>query len=419
MKRWIVGVLVFALMLLGTVSEASTKRSTKHGNKPQATKVSKAAKARASKPAGGKHLTKAKSGKKLATQTDKPGKKLAGGKQAKRLASVSKKQRQMARAKSSASYARHAGASSRLVSYAPREAAEDSPRVMRLDYGDAFTGNELDLRSAAALVIDQKTGEALYSKNPDISAPIASITKLMTALVTIDAGLSMDDEITIGMQDVDHPKSTSSRLPLGATLTRGELMNLALIASENRAAAALSRAYPGGREAFVEAMNRKASSLGMHNTHYIDGTGLSSDNRSTAADLARLVDTASRYPLIRQITASGTYGVTVPGTRVIRVKERGKWRRMSVPATRSLAYYNTNALTRNGQWEIGVSKTGYINEAGHCLVMQTRIAERKVIIVLLDSWGKMSRIGDANRIRQWLENGAAGRFASQRNTPPA
>jgi D-alanyl-D-alanine endopeptidase (penicillin-binding protein 7) len=165
-------------------------------------------------------------------------------------------------------------------------------------------------------------------------------------------------------------------------------------------------------------MNRKAAALGMHNTHYVDGTGLSSSNRSTAADLARLVDAASRYSLVRQITSTGSYGVTVPGQRVVRIRERGKTRRVSVPVQRNLAFYNTNALTRTGQWDIGVSKTGYINEAGHCLVMQARIAERKVIIVLLDSLGKMSRIGDANRIRHWLENGANGRLASRRALPP-
>lgn len=403
MKRWIVGILVCAMTWLTPLAEAGTQRPAK-SSKAKAAKVVKAS-----------HAKKAKLAK-----SSKAKKQLAKSKQS-RLAAKSKKSRHAAKAKEErmAARARHAGGSSMLVSYAPRSEAEQAPRVMRLDYGDAFTDNELDLRSAAALVVDQKTGEALYSKNPDIAAPIASITKLMTALVVLDAGLSMDDEIAIGMEDVDRLKGTGSRLPLGATLTRGELMSLALIASENRAAAALSRAYPGGREAFVAAMNRKAASLGMLNTHYVDGTGLSSDNRSTAADLARLVDVASRYPMIRQISATGSYGVTVPGHRVVRVKERGKWRRISVPAMRSLAFYNTNALTRSSTWDIGVSKTGYINEAGHCLVMQARIAERKVIIVLLDSWGKMSRIGDANRIRDWLENGAAGRFASRHGPPPA
>jgi D-alanyl-D-alanine endopeptidase (penicillin-binding protein 7) len=388
---------------MAPVTEAAAKRHAKQAGKQATAKVAKTKSPRSAKLA---KSSKAKSEKQLA----KAGK-------GKRLAALGKKQQRAERARAT-HLARHAGASSRPVGHALRTEADEKPRVMHLDYGDALTGSELALRSAAALVVDQKTGEALYSKNPDAPAPIASITKLMTALVTLDAGLSMDEEITIGMQEVDRIKGTSSRLPLGVTLTRGELMNLALIASENRAAAALSRAYPGGREAFVVAMNHKAASLGMQNTYYVDGTGLSSENRSTAADLARLVDAASRYPMIRQITSTGTYGVTVPGQRVTRVKEHGKWRRVAVPAMRSLAFYNTNALTRNANWDIGVSKTGYINEAGHCLVMQTRIAERKVIIVLLDSWGKMSRIGDANRIRQWLENGASGHYAS-RAAPPA
>ncbi len=412
MKRFIVGVLVFALMLLGPVAEAGTKRHAKHGHKPHATKISKSSKApkvRLAKTKQAKKLVKAQRSKAFAQTTP--------GKHTQRIASA-KKNKQMARAGMGRHNARHAGVSSRIARHTEAQETRISPSTMRLDYGDALTGGELELRSAAALVIDQKTGEALYAKNSNASAPIASITKLMTALVTLDAGLPLDDELNIGMQDVDHLKGTGSRLPLGATLTRGELLNLALIASENRAAAALSRAYPGGRDAFVAAMNRKAASLGMNNTFYVDGTGLSSSNRSTAADLAHLVDAASRYPLVRQITSTGSYGVTVPGQRIVRIRERGKTRRVSIPAQRNLAFYNTNALTRTGQWDIGVSKTGYIDEAGHCLVMQARIAERKVIIVLLDSWGKMSRIGDANRIRQWLERGANDALASRRITPP-
>ena len=259
-------------------------------------------------------------------------------------------------------------------------------------------GENLDLRSAAALVMDQSTGELLYAKNPDLATPIASITKLMTAMVTLDAGLRLDEEIDITSEDVDRLKFTSSRLPLGTTLTREELLHLALIASENRAAAALSRSYPGGREAFVQAMNRKAQQLSMHNTHYVDGTGLSSSNRSTAADLAKLVDLAYRnYPLIRNITTTGNYDVDVPGRKRMR----------------HVAYMNTNALTRNKDWDIGVSKTGYINEAGHCLVMQAQISGQKVVIVLLDSFGKMSRIGDAARIKRWIENGSAERVANR------
>ncbi|MDD5390900.1 MAG: serine hydrolase [Gallionellaceae bacterium] len=273
-----------------------------------------------------------------------------------------------------------------------------------VSYDKSWHDADLNLRSGAALVVDQKTGEALYSKNVDVPTSIASITKLMTAVVTLDAALDLNEEIVIGNEDVDHLKGTGSRLALGTRLTREELLHLALIASENRAAAALSRAYPGGREAFVAAMNRKARELGMKDSRYVDGTGLNSDNRSTAADLVKMVDAAYRYPLIRQITSTGSYDVSVPRTRVVRVRENGKTHRVSRVVQSHMAFNNTNSLTRNQDWEIGVSKTGFINEAGHCLVMQTKIAEQKVIIVLLDSWGKWSRIGDAQRIRKWLEH---------------
>jgi D-alanyl-D-alanine endopeptidase (penicillin-binding protein 7) len=276
---------------------------------------------------------------------------------------------------------------------------------------------DLELRSAAALVIDQGTGELLYAKNPDVTTPIASITKLMTALVVLDAELSLTELITVDDDDIDRLKHTGSRLPIGATLSRKELLNLALIASENRAAAALSRAYPGGRAAFVEAMNDKAGALGMNNTWFVDGTGLSSANRSTAADLARLVDAASQYPLIRRISSTGDYGISLPGRQVVKVRENGKLRRVSREVVRHVAFHNTNALTRNKDWDIGLSKTGYINEAGHCLVMQASIGERKVIMVLLDSWGKLSRIADAARIRKWLEHNAVGHIASSRQAP--
>jgi D-alanyl-D-alanine endopeptidase (penicillin-binding protein 7) len=281
-------------------------------------------------------------------------------------------------------------------------------------YYGAPDSADLELRSAAVLVVDQNTGEALYAKNPDVATPIASITKLMTSMVVLDAGLAMAEEITIGEQDVDRVKHTGSRLAVGTTLTREELLHLALIASENRAAAALSRAYPGGREAFVEAMNRKAAVLGMHNTWFVDGTGLDSGNRSTAADLAKLVNVATAYPAIRTISSTGQYGITVPGRKVVRVRENGKLRRVSREVMRHVAFNNTNALTRNPNWNIGISKTGFINEAGHCLVMQANIADRPVIMVLLDSWGKLSRIGDAARVRKWLEGQLSGPVAQLR-----
>jgi D-alanyl-D-alanine endopeptidase (penicillin-binding protein 7) len=202
---------------------------------------------------------------------------------------------------------------------------------------------------------------------------------------------------------VDRLKGTGSRLALGTKLTRSELLHLALIASENRAAAALSRAYPGGRDAFISAMNHKARSIGMKDSLFVDGTGLNSYNRATAIDLAKMVDAAYRYPLIREISTAGAYDVGLPGKRVVKVREDGRVRRVTREITRNVAFHNTNALTRSAGWEIGVSKTGYINEAGKCLVMQAKIANKPVIIVLLDSWGSWTRIGDANRIRKWLE----------------
>ena len=277
-------------------------------------------------------------------------------------------------------------------------------RAMRSISAETLMGDELDLRASAAMVVDQKSGAALYAKNVDVPTSIASITKLMTAMVTLDAGLPLDEEIEVNSEDVDRLKGTGSRLALGARLTREELLHLALIASENRAAAALSRAYPGGRPAFVAAMNRKAREIGMLDSHFIDGTGLNSANRATASDLVKMVDAAYRYPLIREITSTGSYDVSLPGTQVVKVRQNGKMRRVSRSVQRHVAFNNTNSLTRSDDWDIGVSKTGYINEAGHCLVMQTRIADQRVIIVLLDSIGKWGRIGDAQRIRKWLEH---------------
>jgi serine-type D-Ala-D-Ala endopeptidase (penicillin-binding protein 7) len=282
---------------------------------------------------------------------------------------------------------------------------------------ETLLGEELDLRSSAALVVDQKSGVPLYAKNIDVPTSIASITKLMTAMVTLDAGLPMDEEIEVNSEDLDRLKGTGSRLALGTRLTREELLHLALIASENRASSALSRAYPGGRTAFIAAMNRKAKELGMHDTHFVDGTGLHSGNRATATDLVKMVDAAYRYPLIREISSTGSYDVTVPGTQVVKVRENGKVRKVHRSVQRHVAFNNTNSLTRSEGWDIGVSKTGYINEAGHCLVMQTRIAEKRVIIVLLDSIGKWGRIGDAQRIRQWLEHETS--LAVHRTVPRA
>jgi D-alanyl-D-alanine endopeptidase (penicillin-binding protein 7) len=261
---------------------------------------------------------------------------------------------------------------------------------------------EVDLKSISALVVDQETGKPLLAKNPNLQTPIASITKLMTAIVTLDSQTPLDERIAISKQDIDRLKGTGSRLAIGATFTREQLLNLALIASENRAAHALGRTYPGGLQAFVEAMNGKARELGMSRTFFVDPTGLSSYNQSTAEDLARLVNYAySYYPAIRQISSSGEYSLGKQRVVVKKSKRRHASRRVYY---RNVAFANTNRLTRDDEWHVGLSKTGYINEAGHCLVMQAEIAQRKVIIVLLDSLGKYSRLGDANRIKRWLED---------------
>jgi serine-type D-Ala-D-Ala endopeptidase (penicillin-binding protein 7) len=257
---------------------------------------------------------------------------------------------------------------------------------------EAFAGSQgaLKLHSAVALVIDQEDGQLLYAKNTDAIMPIASITKLMTAVVALDAKLPLDELITISREDVDTLKGTRSRLKLGVTLPRRDMLRLALMASENRAAAALARTYPGGTRAFVQAMNQRARELGMTDTRFVDPTGLDPDNVSTAVDLAMLVNAGYRYAPIREFTTQDSHRVAVDAN--------AKKRRYS-----TVAFRNSNGLVRSGTWDIGLSKTGYISEAGRCLVMQARIAAKPVIIVLLDSWGKFTRIGDANRIKQWIE----------------
>ena len=245
------------------------------------------------------------------------------------------------------------------------------------------TDDELDLKSSVALVIDQDNGQILLRKNDSAVLPIASITKLMTGLIVSEAKLPMDETITITQDDVDTEKGSSSRLRVGTTLTRGELMHLSLMSSENRAAHALGRTYPGGMSAFVEAMNQKAQILGMTDTKYVEPTGLSSRNQSSAQDLARLVATASNDKMLSQLSTS-------PGHEV----EVGR---------RTLHFGNTNRLVKNPAWDIGLQKTGYISEAGQCLVMQAKVAGRKLIMVFLDSAGKLSRIGDAERVRRWVE----------------
>lgn len=259
-------------------------------------------------------------------------------------------------------------------------------------------GSEPKLRSAIVVIYDQQTQRPLYSKNSDMQAPIASITKLMTAMVVLDAQLPLDEEVSIDVADIDTLKGTHSRLRIGMTLTRSELLKLALMASENRAASALARTYPGGYDAAIAAMNAKARELDMQNTRFLDSTGLSSDNVSTAHDLVKMVAAARDYALIRQYTTTTSYSVD-------------NWK------GREMRFVNTNPLVRNASWDIGVSKTGFISEAGRCLVMEATINQRQMIIVLLDSWGKLTRIGDANRIKRWVESVNAGTEGWQRTAP--
>lgn len=241
------------------------------------------------------------------------------------------------------------------------------------------------LHSAIALIYDQQTQSPLYTKNSGTLTSIASITKLMTAMVVLDAQQPLDEEISIDKADIDTLKGTRSRLRIGMKLTRNELLKLALMASENRAANALARTYPGGYDAAISAMNDKARNLGMQNTRFLDPAGLNSNNVSTAYDLVKMVAAARDYPLIHQYTTASSHSVD-------------GWR------GREMRFVNTNPLVRNASWDIGVSKTGYISEAGRCLVMEATINQRPVIIVLLDSWGKRTRIGDANRIKKWMES---------------
>ena len=242
--------------------------------------------------------------------------------------------------------------------------------------------SEIQLNSSAVLVVDQATGKVLLEKNSDIALPIASITKVMTALVVMDAELPLADVITITKDDTQLEKYSSSRLRVGSTFTRSELLHLALMSSENRAAHALGRTYPGGMPAFVEAMNEKAAELGMTKSNFVEPTGLSSNNMSTPRDLSRLVNAAYEVPLIRQYSTATNAIVRVGGQQQ--------------------QFRNTNALTRSDNWEIGLSKTGFIRDAGKCLVMQASVDHQDVVIVMLDAQGSASRLSDAERIRRWL-----------------
>ncbi|MCF5914613.1 D-alanyl-D-alanine endopeptidase [Aeromonas veronii] len=245
---------------------------------------------------------------------------------------------------------------------------------------------KLEVRSSSALVVDVKTGKTLYQKNATKVRPIASLTKLMTALVVLDAKQNLNQTITVDKNDLDRVKHTHSRIRMGTKVTRRDALHLALMSSENRMASALARHYPGGRSAFVRAMNNKARQLGMRNTHFYDSTGLSTRNVSTAQDLGKLAAAAYRQPLIRQFT-----------------QDENREMRFSSPAY-SLMFNNTNPLVKNPDWDVRLSKTGFTDEAGRCLVMRAKPDSRELAIVLLNSVGKRTPIGDANRIRKWLKS---------------
>jgi len=242
----------------------------------------------------------------------------------------------------------------------------------------------LKVRSLKAIVVNQNTGEVIYEKNADASASIASLTKLMTAMVVLDSGLDLNKEIELTKADIDRVKRTTSRLPIGTKLTKYELLKAALISSDNRAAFALSRSYPSGRKGFINAMNVKAIQLGMQNSQFRDPTGLDKRNISTAKDLLKLVRAAYQYSVIRDLTTTPSESIRVGRKR------------------NSIGFNNTNPLVRKGAWNIGLSKTGFIRESGRCLVLQTIINDEPIIIVLLNSYGKLTRFADVKRIRNWM-----------------
>jgi D-alanyl-D-alanine endopeptidase (penicillin-binding protein 7) len=246
-----------------------------------------------------------------------------------------------------------------------------------------LTPDPLSLKSSAAFVVDQDTAEILFEKNADVALPIASLTKLMTALVVVEARQDLDEVLEISADDIDRLKNSGSRLRVGSQMTRGEMLHLALMSSENRAASALARHYPGGAPAFVAAMNARAKSLGMRDARFVDSTGLSSLNMASAQDLSKLALAAYRHPLIREYSTQERYAVDAGGHH--------------------LQYMNSNRLVRHPNWDIGLQKTGYISEAGRCLILQAQVDGRPVVMVFLDSRGKDSRLGDAARIRRWLE----------------
>jgi len=256
--------------------------------------------------------------------------------------------------------------------------------AQQLDYSKYYS--QLTVKSPKAIVYDAESGDIIYQKKAHEKSSIASLTKLMTAMVIIDSNLDLDKKITITKNDFDKIKGTTSRLWLGSELSRKELLSIALIASDNRAASAISNSYPGGKKAFVQAMNVKAKQLGMDDTLFADPTGLDKNNISTAIDLVKMTQAAQQYPLIRELSTSSYYEVHIKNKKI------------------KLNYNNTNLLVRQGLWNIDISKTGYIREAGKCLIMQTMVMDKPIIMVFLKSYGKYTRTADAKRVKKWLES---------------
>jgi serine-type D-Ala-D-Ala endopeptidase (penicillin-binding protein 7) len=394
MTRWTSTLAIALLAVTSAAWTGSAEASTRQAKKPVAQKAQASKKtAVAAKPAKSKAVaTNSRTARKASAKEG-----VASTRQAKASARVSQRdlvaQRVMVRGKN--------GKRVYVTRYVPRA----QPVVFeppRLSFGQIAglhrTEDPLELKSSVALVIDQDTSEVLFNKNENAVLPIASLTKLMTALVISEARLDMNEAITITNDEIDTEKGTRSRLAIGTTLSRGEMMKLALMSSENRAAHALGRTYPGGMPAFVSAMNAKARMLGMNDTRYVEPTGLSSRNQSSARDLATLAAYASNDRLVRELSISDGLQVDV--------------------GTRTVNYVNTNRLVRNPEWEIGLQKTGFISEAGHTLVMQTKVAGRRLIMVFLDSVGKLSRLGDAERVRKWVEgNGVVQKISDSAQAP--
>lgn len=366
------------------VSSTTTSKTTaKTTSKPVAKTAAKTAKPAVSQ------TSKAKPAPAKAKSSDVSNKSLAASKQTKAAKIPVAKTKATAKTVTKTPAAKASIAKTRTTKQVQATAKTQvaKTRVQRPVKVQPQTPLALRLESSAALVIEQNKllgGQAIYEKNSRFVTPIASVTKLMTAMVTLDARLPMDEMLTITQDDVDMVKKSASRLKVGTSLTREEMLRLALMSSENRAAHALGRHYPGGLNAFVTAMNFKAAVLGMRNSRFYDPTGLSSANVATAEDLARMVSAAYRYHEIRHFSTTESKEVEILDHRI-------------------LQFRNTNPLVKSPVWDIGLSKTGFIKEAGHCLVMQANIGGRDLIIVLLDSAGKYSRVGDSNRIKQWIE----------------